>query len=207
MIKSMVIMMTFNQYKYLILSDLYRHTGRVSFFLFLRYLFFGESYKYIFWMRTCLFLQHNIVLKLFVYPIARLILWHYTYKFGISIPYRTDIKSGFYIGHFGTIVVNGNSSIGINCNISPGVIIGQSNRGNNKGCPTIGDNVYIGPGVKIIGAIKIGNNVAIGANCVVLKNVPDNSVVVGVPGKVISYKGSEGYIVRTNYENILGKMT
>ena len=64
---------------------------------------------------------------------------------------------------------------------------------------SIGDNVYIGPGVKIFGNIRIGNNAAIGANGVVNKDVPDNGVVVGVPGKVVSLKGSSGYINRTNY--------
>ena len=62
-------------------------------------------------------------------------------------------------------------------------------------------NIYIGPGAKIVGAVRIGNNVAIGANCVVTKDVPDNSVVVGIPGKVISQKGSTGYVIRTDYDD------
>ena len=72
-----------------------------------------------------------------------------------------------------------------------------------KGSPIIGDNVYIATGAKIIGAIKIGNNVAIGANCVVTKDIPDNAVVVGVPGKVISYEGSKGYVNNTDYDSFL----
>lgn len=62
--------------------------------------------------------------------------------------------------------------------------------------------MYIGPGAKMFGSIKIGNNVAIGANCVVTKDIPDNAVVVGIPGKVISYEGSNGYVNRTDYEKI-----
>jgi len=62
------------------------------------------------------------------------------------------------------------------------------------GVPTIGDNVYIGPGAKLFGAIVVGDNAAIGANCVVTHDVPENAVVVGIPGKVISYEGSQGYI-------------
>lgn len=123
----------------------------------------------------------------------------YTYKFGIDISYDTLIGPGFYIGHFGGIVVNQNVIIGRNCNISPGVILGQTNRGPKKGCPIIGDNVFIGPGAKIIGSIVIGNNVAIGANSVVTIDVPDNAVVVGVPGRIVSYNGSDGYINRTDY--------
>ena len=75
------------------------------------------------------------------------------------------------------------------------------NRGKKKGYPQLGDNVYIGPGAKIIGAIRIGNNVAIGANCVVTKDIPDNAVVVGIPGKVISNQGSVGYVNRTDYDD------
>jgi serine O-acetyltransferase len=127
-------------------------------------------------------------------------LTHLTYKLGISIPYTTSIGSGFYIGHFGGIVVNEKSVIGRNCNISHGVTLGVANRGRNKGCPTIGDNVYIGPGAKIVGAVRVGSNVAIGANCVVTRDIPDGSVVVGVPGRVISHQGSAGYVCRTDYD-------
>jgi serine O-acetyltransferase len=140
-------------------------------------------------------------MKYFIYPFAKLLLGRLTYKFGISIPPDTNIGCGFYIGHFGGIVVNSKSVIGRNCNISQGVTLGQANRGKNKGTPILGDNVYIGPGAKIIGAVKIGNNVAIGANCVVTKDIPDNSVVVGIPGKVISQEGTSGYVNRTDYED------
>jgi serine O-acetyltransferase len=83
------------------------------------------------------------------------------------------------------------------------VTLGKSNRGKNKGSPVLGDNVYIGPGAKIVGGIRVGDNVAIGANCVVAKNIPDNAVVVGVPGEVISMDGSVGYINRIDYEQYL----
>ena len=55
-----------------------------------------------------------------------------------------------------------------------------------------------------LGAVKIGNNVAIGANCVVTRDIPDNSVVVGIPGKVISQEGATGYVNRTDYEGKIG---
>jgi serine O-acetyltransferase len=63
-----------------------------------------------------------------------------------------------------------------------------------KGTPTIGDNVYIAPGAKIIGNIKIGNNCAVGANAVVVKDVLEGTTVGGIPAKVISDTGSRGYI-------------
>lgn len=95
------------------------------------------------------------------------------------------------------------STIGKNCNISQGVTLGQANRGKNTGYPTLGDNVYIGPGAKIVGAVKIGNDVAIGANCVVTHDIPDHAVVVGVPGKVISWAGTAGYMDRTDYDGMI----
>lgn len=192
--------MTFSEYKYFILSDLYRITGDVKLTSLICQVFFGESYKYIFWMRTCRFSSSIFFLKWLCYPIARLMLIRYRYKFGIAIPFTTEIDSGFYIGHFGCLVVSNKCKIGKNCNISHGVTLGQVNRGKNKGYPTLGNNIYIGPGAKIIGAITIGNNVAIGTNSVVTKNIPDNAVVVGVPGKIISYNGSKDYVNKTDYE-------
>ena len=187
------------QYKKMVGSDLYRISKDSSFRSFLQVLMRDEGFVYCFWMRTCFFLYGSKLLKAILYPFAKLILAHYKYKFGISIPFSTQIGSGFYIGHYGGIVVNEKSVIGKNCNISHGVTLGQANRGKNKGYPVIYDNVYIGPGAKIVGNIQIGNNVAIGANCVVTRNIPDNAVVVGVPGEIISYKGSEGYVEHTDY--------
>lgn len=197
--------MTFSEYKYLVFSDLYRITGDVKLTSLMRNVFSGEAYQYNFWMRTCRYTKQNSVLRYTVYPFARMMLNHLTYKLGISICPFTEIGSGFYIGHFGGIVINSKSVIGKNCNISHGVTLGQANRGKNQGYPVLGDNVYIGPGAKIVGAVKIGNNVAIGANCVVTKDIPDDSVVVGIPGKVISQEGAAGYINRTDYEDKISK--
>jgi serine O-acetyltransferase len=113
---------------------------------------------------------------------------------GISIPASAHIGRSFYIGHFGGIILNSNTVIGSNCNISQGVTIGVSGTGENRGVPVIGDKVYIGAGAVVCGKINIGNNVLIGACSLVNRDLPDNSVVVGVPAGVISMKGSEGYI-------------
>lgn len=191
--------MNFQQFKTLVSSDLYRITGVLNVKSFLKQLILGESFQYIFWMRTCLFAVNHPFLKFVLYPLARLLLRHYSFKLGISIPFRTKIGSGFYIGHFGGVIVHPSAIIGKDCNLSQGVTLGRTNRGEKQGAPVIGDRVYIGPGVKIIGAISIGNDVAIGANSVITKDIPDNAVVVGVPGKVISMAGSEGYINKTDY--------
>jgi serine O-acetyltransferase len=151
-------------------------------------------------MRTCKYTEGWPLFRYTVFPISRLILRKYTYKFGMSISFRTEIGSGLYVGHFGGIFVHPESRIGKNCNISHEVTIGQSNRGKNLGSPTIGDNVFLGPGAKIFGSLTVGNNAAIGANCVVTQDVPDNAVVVGIPGRVISYEGSKGYVNNTDYD-------
>lgn len=151
--------------------------------------------RFSFWMRLCGVLRGR---KTWL-PLYAVSLWrfnHYKYKYGISIPFITNIGKGFYIGHFGCVVVNPETVIGSNVNISQGVTIGAANRGDNAGVATIGDGVYIAPGVKIIGAIHIGNNVAIGANAVVTHDVPDNAVVAGVPARIISMNGAEGYVNR-----------
>lgn len=192
--------MTYRDYKILIFSDLYRINADMSIGKLFKSIIFGnETYQYNFWMRTCAYTRKHALLKFILYPVSKFILKHYEYKFGVSIPYDTKIGAGFYIGHFGTIVVNNFSKIGINCNISQGVTLGMANRGEKKGYPEIGDNVYIGPGAKIVGAVRIGNNVAIGANCVVTRDIPDNAVVVGVPGKIISYNGTQAYVENTDY--------
>ncbi len=108
---------------------------------------------------------------------------------GISIPFSVDIGEGFYIGHFGGIILNGNVKIGKNCSIGAGVVIGTKGLG-NKGVSVLGENVYIGVGAKILGNVKIGNNVRIGANAVVLTDVADNATAVGIPATVVKF--SEG---------------
>ena len=191
--------MDYSEFKYLVRSDLYRYDGVSNYRAFFSNFFFTPGFRYSFVMRLCTFTSVSLIFRYTIYPICRLLHRHYSIRYMISIPYDVKISSGFYIGHYGGIVVNTNVEIGVNCNLSHEVTIGQTNRGKYKGSPVIGDNVYIAPGAKIIGGIKIGDNVAIGSNCVVTKDIPNNAVVVGIPGKVISYNGSEGYINRIDY--------
>ncbi len=160
---------------------------------------FSPGFNYCVWMRVCGYFYAYRFTRYTVFLPSLLALKRRSIKYGIDIPYRTCIGKGFYIGHFGGIVINPNAVIGKNCNISQGVTIGQTNRGERAGTPVIGDNVFIGPGAMIIGNIKIGNNVAIGANAVVTKSVPDNAVVAGVPARILSMQGSIGYIDYTDY--------
>lgn len=201
--------MRFAELRYLWGSDLYRHYGRADLWTYLKMLLIywePPGAKYAFLLRLCAYFgaarPRALFLPLFV--AARVVLKHWEYKYHIRIPPAARIGPGLYIGHFGDVGVNSRAVIGANCNISQGVSVGQASRGRRQGYPVIGDNVFIGPGAKVIGRVRIGDNVAIGANCVVTRDIPDNAVVVGVPGRVISYVGSTDYILNADYDRHRG---
>jgi len=125
--------------------------------------------------------------------LLKICLRHYTNKYGFQIGGKIGI--GFYIGHFGTVIVSVNSKIGDNCNISPGVTIGATRRGEKAGAPEIGSRVWIGTNAILVGKIRIGNNVLIAPGSYVNFDVPDNSIVIGNPGRIKpSEKATTGYI-------------
>ncbi len=133
------------------------------------------------------------LLKLLLHPIYFVLNGLVQIMWGIELPRSATIGPGFYIGHFGGITIAPGVTIGRDCNISQDLTIGLSGQGEQAGVPTIGNNVYIGPGARIFGRISIGNNVKIGANAVIYKDVPDNAIVVLDPGfKIVSYKGNHG---------------
>jgi serine O-acetyltransferase len=103
---------------------------------------------------------------------------------GISIPTAFEVGPGFYVGHFGGIIISGRAIAGEDFNISHGVTIGLR-RG---GVPRFGDRVYIAPGAKVIGGISIGDDAGIGANAVVLEDVPPGATAVGVPARILAGK-------------------
>jgi serine O-acetyltransferase len=106
---------------------------------------------------------------------------------GIELPCEAVVGRRFRIDHFGGIVISGDAVFGDDCVIRNGVTVGLKNTG-QSGSPVIGDRVDVGAGAKILGPIRIGNDVAIGANAVVLADVPANSVAVGVPARILSRK-------------------
>ena len=116
-------------------------------------------------------------------------------KYLLEIPRSLNVGKGFYIGHMSCITINSNAHIGNNCNIHKGVTIGQENRGTKKGCPTIGNKVWIGINATIVGKINIGDDVLIAPNSYVNCDVPSHSIVFGNPCIIKSRENAtESYI-------------
>ena len=146
------------------------------------------------------------ILEVFLYPSFRVQLYHklssFLYKIklfflarlisefakgrtGIEIHPGAKIGKNLFIDHGTGVVIGETTVIGDNVTIFHGVTLGGINNTKGKRHPTIGNNVYIGCGAKILGNIIIEDNVKIGANSVVLTNIKANSTVVGIPGKII----------------------
>lgn len=140
-------------------------------------------WKYIKTLRYCEFYINN---KGFIHKVLKF--W-YLYELrrlsritGFQIPPNT-VGAGLTIWHWGPIIINPEARIGKNCTLNPMIIIGHKVPG--EGAPRIGNNVFIGGGAKIIGNITIGDNVTIAPNAVVVKDIPSNVVVGGIPCQII----------------------
>lgn len=160
-------------------SDYHRYTGKGDrpFYRIILYLLFGRNhcFNYSFWLR----LAHK---RNWTWPFAILMHKRLSTKYSMLIHRKCKIGYGLYLGHGICMVVNPRTVIGNNVNLSQFLNIGS-----NKSTPaTIGDNVWIGPGVCLVEDVHIGNNAVIGAGAVVTKDVPEGATVAGVPAKVIS---------------------
>ena len=184
----------------IILKDLYRYEGKrcVDIKTQLRYILFVPGFTYTYLFRKVN--QTRGLLKL----IFKILLKITSYITHIQIPTGTKIGEGFYIGHFGSIIINPEASIGKNFCISAGTLVGNA-QGKRKGSPTIGDNVYMGRNSIVIGNVNIADDVLIAPGAFVNFDVPKNSIVIGNPGKIIQKDSSptEKYIVYSvsNYPN------
>ena len=109
-------------------------------------------------------------------------------KTGIEIHPGAQIGKGLFIDHGNGVIIGETTIIGDNCTLYQGVTLGGTGKEHGKRHPTIGDNVMISAGAKVLGSFKIGDNSKIGSGSVVLQEVPPNSTVVGVPGRVVERK-------------------
>lgn len=180
----------------IIKADLMRYTGETVSGRLLPSLLI-PGFRYTFFLRKA----HQLSKRSFWGIISRIFLYFDGHFYGFQIPPSTQLGKGLYIGHWGTIVVNGKTVMGDFCNLSPGVTIGQTNRGKNVGVPTIGNRVWIGTNAVIVGNIKIGDNVMIAPNAFVNISVPSNSLVIGNPASIFPKENAtDGYIQNTSVD-------
>jgi len=161
-----------------------------------------------FWASAIFRLSHWALAR-FTWPILRTMAKVFCLLFqkfievitGISIPARSHIGPGLYIGHFGGIFVDSDCRIGENCNLSQGVTIGKGGRGELHGVPTLGDRVHVGANALILGRISIGNDAVIGPGAVVMDSVPPRGVAMGNPARVVGLEGSFDFVNYDDKEN------
>ena len=108
-------------------------------------------------------------------------------KSGIEIHPGAQIGKGLFIDHGSGVIIGETTIIGDNCTLYQGVTLGGTGKEQGKRHPTLGNNVMVSAGAKVLGSFKVGDNSKIGAGAVVIKEVPDNATVVGVPGRVVTH--------------------
>lgn len=149
-------------------------------------LLFSNSFKRVLVYRLEHKFRKNYILRPILFIISKIMSTYY----GAYISPDAVIGKGFYIVHCYSIMIPA-VVIGDDVTMLQEVTIGMSRGGKRWGFPTIGSNVMIGAGAKIIGKVHVGNNVAIGANAVVTKDVPDGVVVAGIPARIVGEDGEE----------------
>lgn len=124
-----------------------------------------------------------------LYTLARVLSQVGKFLTGIEIHPGATIGKGLFIDHGTGVVIGETAEIGDNCILYQGVTLGGTGKGKGKRHPTLGNNVMVGCGAKVLGPFKIGNNVKIAANAVVLEEIPENSTAVGAPARVVRRNG------------------
>ena len=169
---------SFKEFVRLVRSDLPRYSEP-----FWKCVLFIPGYKYTFHHRLCYYYsQHKLLFPFFC--LQWLYMKHLTYLFGIQTAWTLNLPEDFVISHFGGITFFP-QKCGKHIYLRQGVTVGSNGHGGMATHPILGDYVTFGANAVVVGGITIGNNVIIGANAVVTKDVPDNCVVAGVPAKII----------------------
>jgi serine O-acetyltransferase len=175
--------MTFEELRNLIAADQFRYLGRSGWKDFLFQWLHESGFRFTVIMRACAFLRSQKLSRYGLYHLCLLWHKHQRVKYSTYIDFSTSIGGGLYLCHPCAIVINVRTVIGRDCTLSQGVTLGVTHqRSKHPGCPVIA------------GGISIGHDSAIGPNSVVVKPVPQKTVVSGIPAQEISQRGSDGYV-------------
>ena len=174
----------------IIKADLYRHEGLKGIKGFFKG-WYRPGFRYTYLFRKTVQYKKNPLMRTFYKMLKR----RYRFKYGFEISANAQIGEGFYLSdHCGPVVI-GPVKIGKYCNICHCVTIGRAYKDGKIGRPTIDDYVWIGTGSVLVGNINIGKYVLIAPNTFVNFNVPDNSLVIGNPAKVIKRDNPTKYYI------------
>jgi serine O-acetyltransferase len=178
-------------------ADLYRYRGKADLRSFLSAYVHDPGFRFTYYLRKVAFYgQRKRSIGIFGYIYNRILLNHYRFRYGFDISPTMSLGRGFYLGHFGGIVISPFAVLGNNVNVAQGVTIGAASRGSRVGAPTLEDRVWVGANAIIVGKVTIGREALIAPGAYVNFDVPANAVVLGNPGKVVAETGSAGYVNR-----------
>lgn len=181
---------TFGELVSLVRADAQRHGDTPG-----RLLLVERAFRYTVALRLNGFLRSRNGAASRILRVPLTVYWYRARTHGYDISPCAEVGPGLYVApHPGGVVVHPDARIGKNCNLHHGVTIGRKHRGRRTGVPRIGDNVWIGPGAKLIGAITVGSDAVIGPNCVVSEDVPQGAVLAVARPEVLATTGSNGYI-------------
>ena len=166
--------------KRLIDADARRYGVRPGFLARMRLRFVQQGFRYTTVLRRAQAHRRGLPYYWYRWRLLRL-----SRKTGFQIGYGANVGAGLFIGHRGTVIVNGRATLGSNVNLSPGVVIGQENRGGRVGVPTIGSRVWVGANAVIVGNVRVGDDVLVAPNAYVNFDVPNHSIVIGNPARII----------------------
>jgi len=156
-------------------------------------LFLYSGFHAVFWHR----LSHWLYNKK-RYTLARYVSQTIRFFTGIEIHPGAKIGKGLFIDHGMGVIIGETAEIGDNCTIYQGVTLGGTGKDVGKRHPTLGNNVLVGAGAKVLGPFKVGDNSKIAANAVVLSEVPENSTCVGVPARIVKINNRRV----SNFDNV-----
>ncbi|MCR5484735.1 MAG: hypothetical protein K6F09_03995 [Clostridiales bacterium] len=178
-------------------ADLFRYSGKSDKKTLKKYKKGFGGFQYTYCMRMCTWYSQckDPFGRYVLYPYYKIREKRIGLKCGFEISEKTVIGKGLHIAHFSGVTVHIDAVLGDNVSVSTCTTIGQTLKDGKVLTPVIGNNVYIAPGARVIGPVRIGNNVAVGANAVVTHDLPDNAVAAGVPAKILNFDGAGDYIL------------